>query len=107
MTNKQQILHMVQRWPEDISLEKALYHMHVMKEVMEGLKEAEEGLGVDHDELFDDLERLCDEEENQGQVDAKGRKKSKGASPAHRGSRAPKNGQVLRKPPKKVRRPAP
>jgi hypothetical protein len=58
MTNKQRILQMVQRWPENIPFEKALYHMHVMKEVMEGLKDAEKGRVVEHDELFDELEQL-------------------------------------------------
>ena len=106
LTNKQRILRMVERWDDDIPFEQALYHMHVMKEVMEGIKDIEEGRFVDHDELFDELERLCDEEENQARMVGKGGKRSKGTPRAHHGSRLPKNGEVVRKPPQKIRKPA-
>ena len=65
MTNKQRILQMVERWPEDISYDKALYHLSVLKAIDEGLKDIGAGRTTDHDEVFDELERLCDEEENQ------------------------------------------
>jgi|ERR1022692_4885456 hypothetical protein len=103
MTNKQRILQMVERWPEDISFDQALYHVYVLKKIDAGLKSLETGPAIDHDELFDELERLCDEEENQAGVVAAGKRGSK--TPAkmdHRGRRA-KNGQVVPKPGKKVR----
>jgi predicted transcriptional regulator len=106
LTNKQRILRMVERWDDDIPFEKALYHMHVMKEVMEGIKDVEEGRFVDHDELFDELERLCNEEENQARLVGECDKKPEGGSRSHRGRRLPKNGEVVRKPPPKVRKPA-
>jgi hypothetical protein len=68
LCNKQMILRMVNKWPEDIPYEQALYHRYVLKEVMEGLKEVEDGRGTDHDDFFDELERLCDEEENQAHM---------------------------------------
>ena len=68
MTNKQRLLQMVQRWPDDISYDEALYHVYVLKKIDAGLKDVEAGRGVDHDELFDELERLCDEEENQASM---------------------------------------
>ncbi len=105
LTNKQRIQRMVERWPDDIPFEKALYHLHFMKEVMEAIEEAERGgSGKDHDELFDELERLCDEEENQGRVEAKSRKKSKGDTPTHPGVGNAKGSKVLRKATQKVRK---
>ena len=65
LTNKQRILQMVERWPDDISYEKALYHLSVLQAIDEGLKDIEAGRTTDHDEVFDELERLCDEEESQ------------------------------------------
>lgn len=104
LTNKERILRMVERWDDDIPFEQALYHMHVMKEVMEGIREAERGLGKDHDELFDELERLCDEEEDQRQMDAEGGAEPKRNSPTHRGCRHAKDGKGVRKPPQKIGR---
>jgi hypothetical protein len=69
MTNKQRILQMVERWPDDIPLEKALYHMSVLRAIDEGLKDIEAGRTTDHDEVFDELERECEEEELAGLVD--------------------------------------
>jgi hypothetical protein len=108
LTNKQRILRMVERWDDNIPFEQALYHMHVMKEVMASINDLENGApGIDHDELFDELERLCDEEENQRQLDAEGGKKPKGAPRTNRGSQLPKNGKVLRGAAPKIRRSAP
>lgn len=104
LSNKQRILKMVEKWPNDIPFQDALYHMHVLSEVMAGIKDAEQGRVVDHDELFDELERLCDEEENQARLVAESRKESHGTPPAHRGSRRPKNGEVVHKPAKKIRK---
>ena len=106
LTNKQRILRMVERWDDDIPFEKALYHLHFMKEVMEAIEEAEEGPLLDFDEVFDKLERRSDEEENTPSDVAASGKKSPGDSRSHRGRRLPKNGEVLRKPPAKVRKSA-
>ena len=63
LTNKQRILRMVERWDDDIPFDKALYHLHFMKEVMEAIAEAEQEELLDFDEVFDELERACDEED--------------------------------------------
>ena len=105
LTNKQRILRMVERWDDDIPFEQALYHLHVMKEVLASIQEVEEGNLLDFDEAFDELERECDEEENTAAHVAKGQKKSKGTPPTHRGRRLPKNGEVVRKSVQKIRRP--
>lgn len=103
LSNKQRILRMVERWDDDIPFEQALYHMSVMQAVMEGIKDVEEGRVYDHDEVFDELERLCDEEENQARLVGKGKKESAGASGSHRGRRLSKNGAIVRKSAPKVR----
>lgn len=105
MTNKQRILRMVERWPDDISYDDALYHLHVMQEVMESIKEVEEGGKLlEFDEAFDELERECDAEENAPVPLATGQKEPKEPAPTHRGGRLPKNGPILPKAPKKVRK---
>ena len=106
MTNKQRILQMVERWPEDISYDQALYHVNVLKKIDAGLKDLEAGRWVDHDELFDELERMCDEEENQAAMVEGSRRRPKATAKVDRGSRRPKNGQIVRRPPKKIRKPA-
>jgi hypothetical protein len=103
MTNKQRILQMVQRWPEEISFDEAVYHMYVLKKIDDGLKSLESGPSIDHDELFDELERLCDEEEAQAKVVAAGARRSKAPAEMDRGGGRAKNGKVVRKPAKKVR----
>jgi hypothetical protein len=104
LTNKQRILRMVERWDENISFEQALYHMDVMRAVMESIRDVEKGGRlVDHDEFFDELERLCDEEEKNARLVTKSQKKSKGPSSSHGESGNAKNGKVLRKQAKKVR----
>ena len=105
LTNKQRILRMVDRWDDDISFEQAVYHMQVMQAVMDGIKSAEEGECIDHDELFDELERLCDEEEKSHLV-AKGRKRIEGTASTHRKGRLPANGKIIHKSAQKVRKPA-
>jgi len=103
MTNKQRILQMVERWPEDISFDEALYHVYVLKKIDAGLKSLETGHSIDHEELFDELERLCDEEESQAKVVAAGQRRSKTPAKLDHGGRRPKNGPILRKPVKKTR----
>jgi len=102
MTNKQRILQMVQRWPEDISFDEALYRVYVLKKIDAGLKDVEAGRVFDHDEVFDELERLCDEEENQTTVVGRGSGRPKSPAKKGGGRGGAKNGKVLRKPSKKV-----
>ena len=104
LTNKQRILQMVERWPEDISYDKALYHVSVLKAIDEGLKDIEAGRTTDHDEVFDELERLCDEEESQAALVGSSQKRPRSAAKEDRGTRRAKNGQLVRKPTKKARR---
>ncbi len=102
LTNKQRILRMVERWDDDIPFEQALYQMFAMKKIIDGIKSAEEEDLIDHDELFDELERLCDEEEAQaGMVPGSQGRSNASARVDHHGRRA-NNGQVVRKSAKKA-----
>jgi hypothetical protein len=103
LTNKQRILRMVERWDDEIPFEQALYHMYAMKKIMDGIKSAEEEDLIDHDELFDELERICDEEEGQAQMVVAGKGRSETAPKMDRGQGRAKNGKVVRKPAKKLR----
>lgn len=100
MTNKQRILRMIEKWPDDISFAKALYHMHVLKSIEEGLQDVREGNVIDHDELFNRL--LNENENNHNTVVGKSRKKSTADRKVHRPGRA-QDGAVLHKTSKKVR----
>ena len=104
MTNKQRILQMVERWPEDISFDEALYHVDVLKKIDAGLKDLDAERARDHDEVFDDQERRCDEEESQAASLRSSRKRPGSAGKEDRGTGRAKNGQIVRKPAKKVRK---
>jgi hypothetical protein len=104
MTNKQRILQMVERWPDDISYDKALYHLSVLQAVDQGLKDIEAGRTKDFDEAFDELERRWDEEESQAANVRSSRKRPGSALQKARGTGRAKNGAVVRKSAKKVRK---
>ena len=57
MTPKERILNFVQKLPDDVSYERVLYHVGVMKAIEEALIESEQGGGTDHEELFRQLLR--------------------------------------------------
>jgi hypothetical protein len=61
MTNKQRILQMVRRWPEDISFDEALYHVYVLKKNDVGVKSLESETAIDHGDFFKKLEHVFDE----------------------------------------------
>jgi hypothetical protein len=94
MTNKQRILQMVERWPDDISYDKALYHLSVLQAIDEGLRDIEAGRTKDFDEVFDELERRCDEEEGQAANVRSSRRRSGSTATEDRGARGAKNGKV-------------
>jgi predicted transcriptional regulator len=104
-TNKQIILQMVQKWPEDIPFEQALYHMSVLQAIGEGLRDIEAGRTTDHDELFDELERRCDEEEHQAALVGSSETRPRSTSKKARGTGGAKNGKVVHKSAKRIRKP--
>jgi hypothetical protein len=55
MTRKQRILSMIGRLPDDVTYDRIMYHLDVMKGIEKGMEDIEAGRFIDHDELFDRL----------------------------------------------------
>lgn len=104
LTNKQRILKMVERWKDDISFDQALYQMYALKKITDGIKSAEESPTFDFDEVFDELERECDEEENALSAIRSSTAGPEGDQGSNRRGRHAQNGQVIRGPAKKARK---
>jgi predicted transcriptional regulator len=98
LTNKQRILHTVQRWDDDISLEEVAYRLNVLGGIMEGLADEQAGRVYDFDEVFDELERLDHAEENKSGPVAKGKKGSSRVAPKNHRRGNPKDGNGVHKP---------
>jgi ABC-type antimicrobial peptide transport system ATPase subunit len=52
MTRKERILNFIQKLPDDVSYDRVLYHVGVMKAIEAALIESERGEGIEHEELF-------------------------------------------------------
>ena len=55
LRTKAKMLDVIQRMPEDGTIDDAIYRLGVLKAVAEGIEAAEEGRFYDHDEVFDEL----------------------------------------------------
>lgn len=66
MTRKERILNFLQKLPDDVSFDRVLYHVSVMRDIEAGLAESDRGQGVEHEELFRRL--LKKNEKNQGRL---------------------------------------
>ena len=98
ISRKQLILRMVEKLPEDVPYDRVVYHLEVMKAVEIGLKQAERGEVVDHDEVL--ARSLEDEEEGANRLDATSARRP-GEHPASRRSKRSANGGKIRKPAQK------
>lgn len=56
MTRKSKIIDMIQRLEDDISYDRVIYHLAVMKGIEIGLEQAEKGQVIENDEVFRQLE---------------------------------------------------
>jgi hypothetical protein len=74
MTRKDRILNFLQKLPDDVSFERVLYHIGVMKAIEEALVESELGEGIEHEKLFRRLSK--ENEKNHFDLAASRRKKS-------------------------------
>ena len=101
MTTKQKIQNLVDRMPDDITMDEAVYRMVLLKKVEQGLEDFRAGRFTDHDELFDRL--LNEDEENQARLVGQGRKRPAANKSVHR-SRPTKNGKRVRQAPTTVRK---
>jgi hypothetical protein len=83
---KQNVLRFVATLPDDVSYDKILYHVDVMRAIEIGTAQAERGEGTEHDAFFDEL--LADDAKNKNYLDAPGKTRSARNSPVHRKKRA-------------------
>ena len=93
LRTKAKMLDVIQRMPEDGTIDDAIYRLGVLKAVAEGLEEAEQGLGRDHDEVFDELLK----DEYTDNVDAPSRMRSPRAKTANRGGKTKGRTRVRQK----------
>src|SRR5438105_12449249 len=94
MTAKEKVLALLERMPDDISIELLLYRLELLRGVEQALEQVERGEVIDHDKLFD---RLMKDDEKRPTSMVSGRQ-SGSASPkrSHRSKRT-ENGRALRK----------
>jgi predicted transcriptional regulator len=51
MTNKQRILEVIERLPDDVSVERAIDELYFWEKVQEGLRQADAGELIPHEEI--------------------------------------------------------
>jgi hypothetical protein len=67
MTRKEEILRMLQKLPDDVSYDRVIYHLDVMKGIEIGLEQMERGEGTEHEEFMNELEaELCPKAKSSG-----------------------------------------
>lgn len=54
---KQQVIEMIQRLPEDVSIDDIFEELHFRMKVDEGLRQLDEGKGIEHSEVVARLAR--------------------------------------------------
>jgi predicted transcriptional regulator len=54
-STKQQVLEIVQRMPDDASLEDIMYELYLRSEIRAGLEDVRAGRTVSHEEVMDDF----------------------------------------------------
>jgi predicted transcriptional regulator len=57
MTTKQAVLEMIERLPEDISVEDIMAELYFRQKVDEGLRQLDAGEGIEHEEAIQRLKK--------------------------------------------------
>ena len=57
MEAKETVRALLERLPDTCTLEDVLYHLYVIREVEQGVRELEEGRGVPHEQVEQELRR--------------------------------------------------
>lgn len=70
VTTKQQILSNFDSLPDNCSIAEAIDHLYLLQKIHKGLKDADDGKLMDHDEFFDQIEG--EDEEVSGSLDRTG-----------------------------------
>ncbi len=86
MTRKEQILRMIEKLDDDVSYERVMYHLSVMKDIEAGLEEIERGEGIEHDEFFRQLQEEWRESRSSGRS-RRGKTSVKSVNSSHGTSR--------------------
>ena len=94
MTDKEKIIRVMNKLPDNATLDDAIYRLEFLQSIEEGAKEAEQGLGIDHEEAFAEL--LKDDAKNETDLDAQSPKSASRNKAAHSQGRA-KNRRKLHK----------
>ena len=55
MTVKETVLQLIDRLPDDVTLEDVQYHLYVLQKIREGEKALKEGRLIPHEEVMKDL----------------------------------------------------
>lgn len=57
ITSKQQILAIFDSMPDECSIAEAIDRLYLLQKIEQGIRDADEGKLMDHDDFFDELER--------------------------------------------------
>jgi hypothetical protein len=87
-TTKEKVLAMIQRQDNNITYDDLIYKLEFMKTVEQGIREADQGLGMDHDEFMAQLE--AEDAAKNAQMDANGAGQSARNRGSHRANGAKK-----------------
>jgi predicted transcriptional regulator len=60
-TAKQEVQKILERLPDDATLEDIQYHIYVLEKIRQGLKDAEEGKLIEQDEMEQRMEKWLGE----------------------------------------------
>lgn len=104
VTAKKQILELIKGWDDDVTIGEVNYHLELLKEISIGMAQLDEGKGIGHDELFTQLLRE-DNAEDQDHLVPFGETKT----PEHKKVHKPRNAkdrQGLHKTIKRIRKKA-
>jgi hypothetical protein len=93
MTPKQRVLTFVEKLPDDVTYERIIYHVDVMRAIEEALAESERGEGIEHEEFF---RQLLEEDEKDKDHLASSRQKGSGRDKGVHRSRRSGSGAKVR-----------
>jgi ABC-type methionine transport system ATPase subunit len=94
MTTKEQVLELVGKLADNATMAEILYELEVLRKINIGLEQIERGEVFDHDEVFEEL--LRDNEENQDHLVRAGKGRSRSNKEIYQ-SRRPQKSQGIHK----------
>lgn len=57
MTTKERVRHLLDRLPDDCSIDDVLYHLYVVQTIERGLADAEAGRTIPHEQVAEEMRR--------------------------------------------------